>query len=706
MIEYSDWKISTHGFRTHDAQFTESIFCQSNGYFGARAAFLIDGALPYERCTYMAGGFDFISPGLTDIVNLPDPFHFSLVIAGSRPGQDSGYYSGFSQSLDLSNGVYTRESVWVDEQGNETEIRLSRLISMSDKHTAALCIELTARNHNSDAEILTGLDAGVLNLPVNDDQMLRNDKTVRMLRVTEQGSINNCCRLKVESPTSRLAVDIRCKIDHATGTQDDGSVEGLPARRLLIPLKQQRKTRVEKIISLNDDCGPPAYDYKAILDSSATSWALRWKDADVIVETDDPKVQAALRWNLFQLMQSRPFSNPDVSIGARGLTHARYKGCYFWDTEIFLQPFFLYTEPAAARDLVRFRLSTLQDAHENAAKLNLKGARFPWMCAIGGKEQCHTWDIGRCEIHITADVAYAAEQYIRLTKDESLKTKVTELYIETARYWASRFTYDERGDAYNLLFVKGPDEYCGVSSNNAYTVFLARHNLMLALVATENGYGAGVSQQETDFWRDIVKKAHINYDATLDLYIQDDTFMRLEPLNLSSRENDAPLYRTFDYDRLQRYRVLKQADMVLLMLLLPDEFTDRQKRAIWDFYEPITLHDSSLSYGIHAWAAAVLGERTKAEHYLMKSLYLDLENILDNTGSEGVHMAALGATWQALVFGFAGLTVGHDGQPALNPRLPEKWRSMKFSFYAGGERYAADITKEGYSIKKDSGAIQ
>ncbi|MCL2083788.1 MAG: glycoside hydrolase family 65 protein [Oscillospiraceae bacterium] len=697
MVKYGGWSISASGYRAHAPQHLESLFCQSNGYIGSRAAFLQDGAPPYERCTFMAGGFDYISPGITDIVNLPDPFHLTLTVAGSMPGRSGGSYTRFDQRLDLKNGLYTRDAVWTDERGCETAIKISRFISMANKHLAALRVELTALNHDGEAALLMGLDAGVLNLPVHDDQTLVNDQTVKMLNYAGGTSERGSCGLTVRSRTGRVKIDMRCRITHSDGEQEDGSGADCPARRLTVKLKRNQTVYAEKIISVNLPGGPPPGGFAPLLEESGSAWALRWKNADIEVESDDPGLQTALRYNLFQLMQSRPFGDPDVSIGARGLTHARYKGCYFWDTDIFLQPFFAYTDPAAARDLVRFRLSTLPDARENAKALNLDGARYAWMCAAGGREQCHTWDIGRSEVHITADVAYAADEYARVTGDESLRGEMSRLFVETARYWASRFSYDKSKDVYNLLFVKGPDEYCGVSSNNAYTVMLARHNLKLALGAAEGG----VSPDEAAKWREIIEKSHVGYDAERELYIQDDDFPRLEPFDFMSKDGDAPIYRKMDYDRLQRYRVLKQADLVLLILLLPDTFTESQKHAIWDYYEPITLHDSSLSHGIHAWAAAVLGKRDKAYYYFKKSLLLDLENIMGNTGTEGINMAALGASWQTAVFGFAGLSAGSGGEPSLSPRLPDGWRSMRFAFYANGKRYRAEITPEGCSVKEN-----
>ena len=697
MIEYGDWSISAQGYCEHAPQYLESIFSQSNGYIGARAAFFQDGAKPYERCTFMAGGFDYIGQEITDMINLPDIFHFRIILPGSEPGSEDGCYTKFIQSLNLKCGLYTRESVWKDKHGRETEIRISRFISMANKHSSALLIELTALNFDGNAEILTGLDSEVLNLPIYDDQMLINKDAVKMIKILSEASLDGQCILSAESRTGLLKLDMRCRITHSEGGQTDGSSPGCPSRKLEVHLRKNHTVRIEKIVSVNDPDGVSPEAFEALLERSKDAWEQRWKDADIKIDTDDASIQTAIRYNLFQLMQNRPYDDPSVSIGARGLTHSRYKGCYFWDTDIFIQPFFLLTDPGAARNLVIFRLDTLPDARENAKKLNLEGARYPWMCAIGGKEQCQTWDIGACEVHITADVAYGVYQYLRTTRDHSLCDRAGQLFIETARYWASRFSFDADKNEYNILFVKGPDEYCGISSNNAYTVFLARHNMKLAIE-----YGRGkdcVPGPELDRWSEIIEKSCIGYVADKNLYLQDEDFLRLEPLDFNIKQDQTPIYKKLCFDRLQRYRALKQADLVLLMLLLPDVFTNRQKHAIWDCYEPLTLHDSSLSFGIHAWAATVLNKDEKAYAYFNKSLFLDLENIMGNTGAEGIHMASLGATWQAAVFGFGGLSVDSEGLPSLEPRLPDSWRSMTFCFYSGGKRYSAKITRDTHSIE-------
>jgi len=313
------------------------------------------------------------------------------------------------------------------------------------------------------------------------------------------------------------------------------------------------------------------------------------------------------------------------------------------------------------------------------------------MCSIDGTEQCDTWDTGCCEVHITADVAYAINQYYEVTGDETfIKDYGAEILIKTARYWKSRFTYSKDSDVYNMLFVKGPNEYGGVTVNNTYTTIMAINNFKLAMKAIDllkskytddwNKLRQKISfcDCEIEKWKDIIGKAVINYDPQRALYIEDDNFLKLEPINVEElKKNDEPLYKKVSFDRLQRYRVLKQADVILLMTLLPDMFTTEEKNSAWNFYEPITLHDSSLSFGTHALFAARLGLKEKAFEYFIKSSRLDLEDIMHNTGKEGIHFASLGATWQAVIYGFGGVEL-KNGMISIDPKLPDSWKSLSF----------------------------
>ena len=373
-------------------------------------------------------------------------------------------------------------------------------------------------------------------------------------------------------------------------------------------------------------------------------------------KVSDAGEAAALRYNACQLAMNCSARDDSVSIGARGLTHSRYKGCYFWDTDLFMLPFYLDVLPGAARSLVSYRVNTLPQAKAHAAKMNAAGARYPWMVSFDGTEQCESWDIGCSEVHITADVAYAAALCMERTRDLELFLRGgAALLIETGRFWPSRFTPDGSGGV-NLLFCKGPDEYCGITSNNLYTNAMARHNLLLAAKSFEalKKYDSaqlealGVTESEAESWRDLAAKIKLPRDPDTGRWRQDDTFHLLERVDPAAlKDGDRASYHRVCFDRLQRYQVIKQADVLLLMTRLPELFTDEEMLCAWRDFEPLCLHDSTLSFASHALFAARRGLSEAADAYYRKALWLDLRDVMGNTGKEGLHLAGMGETWQA-----------------------------------------------------------
>lgn len=721
-IQYRTDGISTQNPHTND--FLESVFFHGNGYIGARGFPCEDQSQrPHQKGLYMAGVFDELKPGITDIVNTPN--FLGLTVKVEDQDLHNASKSAFCQQLSFRDGVLAREYVASFGQ-KHIKIRLSRFFSLADVHTTVIRLEVTPLDFEGELTVLAALDATSCNLPIQDDQVKKNTETVRYVETVDSSLLEDGGLLVYKTRVTRITIaQAFClKLSdnvQVLSRQNQVSEQGLDYM-LTFRGRAQETYVIDKIItvytsrdihthqikdmvlnhlSLNGDKG-----YDRLLKENEAAWARRWETSDVVISGDE-RAQCAIRYTIFQLIANNASQDSAVSIGARGLTHARYKGCYFWDTEIFMLPFYIYTNPEAAKNLLLYRYHTLDAAREHAKRMTAAGARYPWMTSYDGSEQCESWDIGACEVHITADVVYGMDHYIRATGDtQFLLDQAAEVYLETARFWESRFTYDQRSDHYNMLFVKGPDEYCGATQNNTYTNMLAVYNLTLALetlkfleaqhkeVHERLISKLGLKTDELLRWEDIIQKAVIPYDKEKDLYLQDETFMLLEPLDVARIKSDnIPLYHRICFDRLQRYRVIKQADLVLLVALFPHKFTQAQKKAIWDFYEPITLHDSTLSYGIHALIAAQLGLKEKAWNYFCKSLYLDLDNIMENTGSEGLHLAALGASWQALFFGFAGLSL-EDGMPKAAPNLPDNWSELRFTFLFQGKQWRFEAKRD------------
>lgn len=732
------WIVKQEMYQPEREDFYESIFSLGNGYMGIRGFLEEQPEIePSQTCTYIAGIYDYLKSEITDMVNTPNFSSSRIALNGEQFNYMAGKIIEFTRYLNLKEGSLTKSFIWEDKNGSKTKIETIRFLSIDNRHIGAMRYKVVPLNYSGTLTFEAAIDANVVNNPISDDQLKKNTEYVDFLQELERGMAEggaNFTLLKTAGTEYRIceALSFNCfSADPAEKFEKDSvSRQRYVAEKIEINMQQGKTYTLDKLVAvvtsrdgLETDIREAALNYvtdagksgfDVLYENNRKAWEKKWDIADIVIEGDE-KTQLAIRFNIFQLIQGNAEDDPNISIGARSIFHGRYKGCYFWDTEIFMFPFYVYTNPKAARNLLLYRYHTLWGAEENARRLSVEGAKFAWMCTTNGLEQCETWDTGCCEIHINADVAYAIDQYCKVSGDvEFIRDHGTEIYIKTARYWKSRFTYNAEKNRYNMLFVKGPNEYGGVTENNTYTTIMAINNLKLAMDAVEmmkNQFTpewdelkekTGFEDSEMKVWKDIAQNAIVNYDPHRNLYLEDDNFLKLEPLNIGEfKTDDTPLYHKLSFDRLQRYMVLKQADVILLMTLLPQLFTEEEKKAAWEFYEPITLHDSTLSFGTHALFAARLGLKEKAVEYFYKSLRLDLDDVMWNTGKEGLHFASFGATWQAVVNGFAGLELGENGLN-FSPNLPEAWKSLSFKLIYRGKLINVRVSEGNATVTTDT----
>jgi alpha,alpha-trehalose phosphorylase len=398
--------------------------------------------------------------------------------------------------------------------------------------------------------------------------------------------------------------------------------------------------------------------------------------------------QQAVRWNLFQLAQAS-WRAEGAGIPAKGLTGQAYEGHYFWDTEIYVLPFVAYTQPRIARNLLRFRHSMLPKARERARELHHPGALFAWR-TINGEEASAYYQAGTAQYHINADIAYAVRRYAQVSGDEEFLLEVgAEILIDTARLWEDLGFFDHRG-RFHIYGVTGPDEYTTVVNDNAYTNLMARMNLTFAAwylrelqderpadyraLASETG----LEESEVDAWVRAAEAMHVPFDRRRGINPQDSSFLEREVWDLAATPPDRfPLLLHYHPLVIYRYQVIKQADIVLAMFLLGDEFSLERKRANFDYYDALTTGDSSLSACVQCVIAAEIGDEERALEYFRYALLMDLADVAGNV-SDGVHIAAAAGSWMAIVNGFGGVR-DYDGRLSLDPRLPSTWRSLEFS---------------------------
>lgn len=731
------WQIEQIGYSSEREGFFESIFSLANGYMGMRG---YDeekrDEKGYELCTFIAGIFDYFKPGMTDMVNVPNFNNFKVSANGSTFSFKDSMIIDYRRTLNMKSGTLSRSFIWEDEKGNRTKIESLKFLSISDKHIACIKYRITPLNYEGEIHLETGIDGSINNNPINDDQVKNDINPIAYLGPVKTGEDKSAGYLSALTKGTAYKIALAFCVEPSgidLNYSEELKSEGrIITRKIKFYGKLQNEYEFVKYIAVftsRDKVFEPLNEaikavlrvknegFDSIYNRNCELWQSKWDISDIKIEGDNISLQG-IRYNIFELLQSCDEDNQHVSIGARGLTHSRYKGCYFWDTDIFMLPFFIYNNPNAAKSLMMFRYNTLAGARKNAAAQNVDGARYAWMCTIDGIEQCDTWDIGFSEAHITADVAYAVNEYGALTGDEDfIKDFGAEILIETARYWKSRFTYNRESDRYNLLFVKGPNEYGGVSNNNTYTIFMAVNNFKLAAYAItllKSKYSLQwealkgklqFNENEIESWTDISNKVNINYNSEKKLYLEDDNFLKLEPMNINAlKDGSRASYHKVCFDRLQRYRVLKQADVLLLMQLLPRLFSKEECRAAWELYEPITLHDSSLSFGTHAQFAANLNLINESYEYFVKCVRYDLDDIMENVGKEGLHMASMGSSWQVVFNGFGGISI-REGLLYINPVLPPKWKNLSFSFVYQKNLFRMNITRDHTDVTLCKGSL-
>jgi alpha,alpha-trehalose phosphorylase len=424
------------------------------------------------------------------------------------------------------------------------------------------------------------------------------------------------------------------------------------------------------------------------------------------------RAQQAIRWNLFQLAQAT-WRAEGSGVPAKGLTGGAYDGHYFWDTEAYVVPFLAYTQPRTARNLLRFRHSMLPKARERAAMLGQRGATFPWR-TINGEEASAYYQAGTAQYHLNADIAYAIRRYVDVRGDDQFLIEVgAELLVETARMWEDLGFYGADGH-FHVHGVTGPDEYTAVVNDNAYTNLMARLNLRYAAatvrrLAAEHpaAFAAlvtavGLDPSEPDAWDRAASLMHVPYDEARGITPQDETFLDREVWDLDATPAEQfPLLLHFHPLSIYRRQVLKQADVVMAMFMLGNEFTLDQKSRNFEYYDALTTGDSSLSASIQSIVAAEIGEDDAACRYFDYALLVDLCDVQGNV-SDGAHVASAAGAWMAMVFGFGGVR-DFDGVLTIEPRLPARWDSLAFSLRFHGRQLRIHLTHDHETYRLDDG---
>lgn len=720
ILNGGDWLIEETGFDPDKANFHETIFTVGNGYLGTRGT-LEEGHRGELSGTYLAGVYDHNDSTVIDQVNAPDWLPLAVWVAGTRLDVQTCMVVEHRQALDLRQGVLYRMTLFEDSEGRRTRLESLRFASLADRHLCAIRLRIMAENHSSEVVVesaLNGLRRNLDRLPVYTDHpsFHAEVKWQKWAKSRHMGEVDadisgggTYLEMETLDTGHRLGYGARLATPVGAARSRRRDYERV-AESVTLQAGEGVPVTLDKTVAIFTSRDVAAGDlrtrcqqtagqgFEDLLAANAEAWHAAWDACDVTVEGDSAATRAA-RFNIYHLLIAANPEDPRANIGAKSLSGEGYKGHVFWDTEIFMLPFYIYTQPETAKALLLYRYHTLDGARTNAKANGFAGAQYAWESADTGLETTPKWTAdgknriwtGEEEIHVTADVAYGILTYATATGDwDFMRDYGAEILFETSRFWASRLEHNAAEDRYELTRVIGPDEFHEHVDNNTFTNCMARWHLLETVAVYERLKAEGASealpkQDEVAHWREMADAIHIPIDRKQHLIEQFSGYFAREDVPVTEwDENGMPRYPAgYDHFNMNDTMLVKQPDVIMLLYVLPDAFDDETKRANYAFYEPRTLHKSSLSPAIHAIMGIEVGDPAKALTYFNRSAFVDLADNQGNT-QDGIHAASAGGTWQALVFGFGGFRV-KDGRMTFKPWLPEGWSELAFKLHWRGK---------------------
>lgn len=737
------WLVSENIFDDRYLAKCESIFTQGNGYLGVRNA-LEERYIGEMRGMFINGTFNRPSKEeVPELPNFPDVTASDIFINGFRFALFKGNYTDYKRTMNYKTGESVRTVIYTCPTGEKVKLRFTRFVSFVREHVICGKIEVTPLEGKVTVKIESGLDARVTNTGVShfktpDSRILDKKYMQTVLETTESGVIG------------------------ALHVTNQAYVEGKPYEEIPVPYIRNRRNIVTYEVSLSEnetflleklsvvhtsrdlsyvnmDIGSipekvredglkeiklaEQMGYDVLFAESREAYLTFWKDHDVKIHTKNILDQISVRFAIYHLHIMNKSDDSRLGVGAKGLSGEEYKGHSFWDTEIFLMPYYLFTNPKAARNLLLYRYHILEGARKKAKRQGYFGGMYPWEAAwITDEEVCA--DIigvdvetgkpmrvlcGEIEIHISADIAYAIMEYYAATKDkEFMEQYGYEMLLETARFWASRTV--EKNGRYEILNVIGPDEYKEEIDNDVYTNYMASYNMKVAMeclndMSEETYQRLDAKLNLAEVKAEVEKVYHNLYLPTPGedgIIPQNDTYLSLKEVDLEKYKNSdvvGTIHHDYSMERLKEIKASKQGDLVVLMYLLDNLFSEEIKEKNYLYYEKFTTHDSSLSKSTHAILANDLGRREGAYLFFAGAAGTDVGSNLKSCDN-GIHSAANGGIWQSVVMGFGGVRIV-DGELRIEPRLPKEWSGLEFSIIWQGERLHVNVQGDNTEITRE-----
>lgn len=720
------WSITETEFSEKLNYRNETTFALSNGYLGTRGTFVegydfdIDTGLEgnfingfYESEHVRYGEWNYGFPTMSQsLLNLPDCKRVEIYVDSERMDLRKGKILSYGRTLHMDHGIVTREVEWESESGRQIRFCSCQLVCLNRKNLMALKLTVTPLNFSGTIKLISRLNADVENHTRKTNPLVDYGPFGRCIEPNTINAENH--RFFYQGTTRNSKLTMACAAAHECNGKAAYHVGKLNAAiTYTCEVEMGNCVELTKYMAYTSSLDAPCLEsvlttvldiaeadgFGELLQEQKNSMDAFWQVADIKIDGDEA-LQQGLRFNLFHIMQSAG-RDGKTGMGAKGLSGEGYEGHYFWDTEMYVLPVFIWTNPELAKQLLLFRYHTLPQARERAKVLGHPiGALYPWR-TINGEEASTYFPLGTAQYHINGDIAYTIWQYYEATGDyEFLRDYGAEMLVETARVFADVGCFAEcRGGKYCICAVTGPDEYNAIVDNNLYTNLLAQENLYAALrvleILGEDGQKLGIGESEKAFWKKVADNMYLPYDEKMGVYLLDDGFMMRKPYDENSipEEKRHLLYENYHPLFIYRQRMSKQADAIYGLQLLSHRFTNAELLRNYEFYQTVTLHHSSLSTSIFGMLACRVGKVEDACQYFSDSARMDLDDYHENFYA-GIHAANMAGTWQSIVFGFAGLRrVG--GIPEFSPILPQGWKGYSFRIRYRGSLLNVSVSNEG-----------
>ncbi|AOW20320.1 glycoside hydrolase family 65 protein [Urechidicola croceus] len=712
----NDWSIIEDGFNKEDVTSSESLFSIGNGAMGQRANFeekysgetfqgSYIGGIYYPDKTRVGWWKNGYPEYFAKVLNAPNWIGIGVKVNGEELDLNACKVSDFRRELNMKEGWLSRTFKATMSDREEIQVTSIRFLSLDINEVGAIKYSVKALNFDGEVEFTPYLDGGIVNEDSNYDEFFWKIKDI------QEG--DNDAVILSETLKTEFGVATGMKVDFQLN-DDEVSFDKTILKEDK-SISYQYKTRVnkgdtismikfggycqsmnhpkEKLIECSQKTLQKAFDlgFDTLLEMQKKSWAKVWETADIIIE-GDVKAQQAIRFNIFQLNQTYSGENSRLNIGPKGFTGEKYGGSTYWDTEAYCIPFYMSTKDKdVARNLLKYRHNQLGKAIENAEKLGFKnGAALYPMVTMNG-EECHNeWEITFEEIHRNGAMIYAIYNYVNYTDDYSYIPEYgMEVMIAVARFWHQRATWSEDKNKYVILGVTGPNEYENNINNNFYTNYLAKWCIEYAvenLSKLKDEYAddfarimslTKLSDSEMESWMKVADNMYFPYSEKHEVYLQQDGFLDKEIIPVSQLpKSERPINQKWSWDRILRSCYIKQADVLQGFYMFEDRFDKKTIEKHFDFYEPITVHESSLSPCIHSILAVSIDRMPKAYEQYLRTSRLDLDDY-NHEVHEGLHITSMAGTWMSIVQGFGGMR-NFDGKLSFNPQIPAEWTSYSF----------------------------